>query len=86
MELFTVTVAVGDLESMKWHINLNHQLENKILYIQCENRQKYLENPVYIKVQLSLDHENYFGETNYIHRISVNRFQDYSQVNVHHWI
>lgn len=64
-ESCTVTVPAGDLELTKWHINLNHQLENKILYIQCESRQKYFENPVYIKVQLSLDDENYFGETNH---------------------
>lgn len=46
---FCCGVTVGDLELMKWHMNLNHQLKYKISYIQCENRQKDFANPVYIK-------------------------------------
>lgn len=32
---------------------------------------------MYIKVQL-LDYENYFGKTDYMHRIPVNTFEDFS--------
>lgn len=39
------------------------------------------ENPM-CSQQLLLDHENYFSETDYIHRMTMTEHHDYSELNV----